>query len=87
MNCLCNNGQSPLWLACSSHDVSIVHMLLAVPDVDVNAGYAHIALHAAAHRGDLDLVSKLLAKGADPNKVILIFCLNWCQCQSCTLLI
>lgn len=61
-------GQTPLSVACKNGALTLVETLLAVKDVDVNAGRDTLtgtALHSAAAFGHPKLVRTLLDRGAD----------------------
>jgi uncharacterized protein len=61
---------APLVLAARSHDVSAVRTLLSAhpaPDVNQRTADGTSALHWAVYHGDSELVTKLLAAGANAN--------------------
>ena len=62
-------GDTPLWVACEKGNEEMVSTLLKQPGVAMDAGIAHIPLHASAAHGYTAIVQRLVDAGCDVNKV------------------
>jgi uncharacterized protein len=67
VNAATSDGISPLVMASHSGHGQVAAYLLAAGADPNHAGAGYTALHAAVLRGDLNRVTELLKKGADPN--------------------